>query len=187
MVHRVHSLFAFLHWHALKAGFCPDFLLLRDFYGVRAFGHQWRVGACHRCYGYRLGMVTLKADKLCPLEHDEQVAVVRWADLQPYAGGRVGDYLWAVPNGGYRTRSNATHLKAEGVRRGVPDLQLGIARGQYHGLFIEMKRAKKSMSSVTREQREWHERLRGQGYAVAVCYGAQDAISVIKRYLSEDY
>lgn len=125
----------------------------------------------------------VKSKSICPLEHDEQVRVIEWADIQPYDGGRVGDYLWAVPNGGKRNRVTAALLKAEGVRAGVPDLQLGIPCGGYHGLFIEMKRARRSLTTVSRDQRLWHARLNEQGYCVVVCYGADEAIKVIQNYL----
>ena len=34
-------------------------------------------------------------------------------------------------------------LRAEGLKSGVPDLCLPSAHGEYHGLYIEMKRTKR--------------------------------------------
>ena len=122
-------------------------------------------------------------DGLIPYEHDEQVAVKEWAEsmeaTEPDLWG-----LHAIPNGGQRHKKTAADLKAEGVKSGVPDLDLPIARGKYIGLRIEMKRRKKSLSKVDPEQVKWIDWLRAQGHMVAVCYGADEAIAVIERYLA---
>src|SRR5262245_64718583 len=47
---------------------------------------------------------------------------------------------FAIPNGGARDVITAGRLKAEGVRAGVPDVCLPVARAGYHGLFLEVKR-----------------------------------------------
>lgn len=129
-----------------------------------------------------------------PTEHDEQVALIRWADLTPWRGGHVGDYLAAIPNGaaltqrrsssGGRFSLQAAKLKAEGLRPGVPDLMLMIPAKGYHGLFIELKRCRKGLSRVRPEQLIWQERLQEQGYRSEICYGAQEAIDLIKDYLA---
>lgn len=115
-----------------------------------------------------------------PTEHVEQVALVGWFDMQyPALRGRLA----AVPNGGARHKAVAGKLKAEGVRKGYPDLQLLMPRGGYHGLIIELKRAKGGR--VEPEQADWLEWLAGQGYMAVVCKGADQARETIKRYLGE--
>ncbi|MEQ3620552.1 MAG: VRR-NUC domain-containing protein [Marinobacter sp.] len=115
-----------------------------------------------------------------PTEHQEQKSVIQWFDRQHKAfRGR----LFAVPNGGDRHRIVAAKLKAEGVRKGVPDLWLPVPRRGFHGLVIEMKRIKGSTASA--EQLDWLEFLGEQGYLVAVCKGAQAAIDTIQGYLAE--
>lgn len=47
--------------------------------------------------------------------------------------------LYHIPNGGKRDAKTATILKRQGVKAGVPDLHLPVARGGYHGLYIELK------------------------------------------------
>ncbi|MCK5236436.1 MAG: VRR-NUC domain-containing protein [Deltaproteobacteria bacterium] len=88
--------------------------------------------------------------------------------------------LYAIPNGGQRNRIVAAKLKAEGVKAGVPDLNLAVARGGYHGLYIEMK---VKPNKPTKKQLEWHEMLREQGYRVEVCYGWEEGVAVLKGYL----
>lgn len=117
-----------------------------------------------------------------PLEHDEQARVVTWARWQPRpGGGHIGDLLCAIPNGGSRHRIEAARLKAEGVKRGMPDLFLAIPCEGHHGLFIEMKR--KKGGRVSDAQNVMIDRLNAEGYQTCVCYGADEAITAIKTYL----
>lgn len=86
----------------------------------------------------------------------------------------------AVPNGGQRSKITATKLKREGVSAGYPDLLVDFPAQGFHGLRIEMK----SMTGYpSREQREWIERLRANGYRAEVCRGADQAWRVLTDYL----
>lgn len=107
-------------------------------------------------------------------EHDEQVAVVEYCDLKSIP-------IFAVPNGGLRRKSEAARLKAEGVRAGVPDLCIPVARGRYHSLYIEMKYGK---GRPTDEQAAWIRALREQGMCAYACNGAGSAIALIDLYMS---
>jgi hypothetical protein len=88
--------------------------------------------------------------------------------------------LFAIPNGGARHPAVAGKLKAEGVKAGVPDLLLPVARRRWNGLFIEMKSAKGRVSPA---QKEWIDALDAQGYRCEVCYGAEAAFDAILGYL----
>lgn len=113
-----------------------------------------------------------------PTEHDEQRALVEliaWhANQRPALA-----LLYAVPNGGARHKATAGRMKAEGQRAGVPDLVLPVARGGYHGAYVEMKRPG---GKVSPEQRAWLAALAAEGYYTAVCYGADDAERVLLAY-----
>ena len=98
-------------------------------------------------------------------------------------------YLFAIPNGAklpYRGKGKsryspeAMRLKEEGLKPGVPDVFLPIPRGEYHGLWIEMKFGN---NKVTPAQKEWLWMLDQQGYKVKVCYGFIEAKNVIIDYL----
>ena len=80
----------------------------------------------------------------------------------------------------FKLNSNAKHLKQQGVKSGVPDLCLPVPRGQYHGLYIEMKTESGHTSD---EQEWWGERLQAQGYVWRVCHGWQAAVAVLEWYL----
>ena len=114
------------------------------------------------------------------LEHKYQKVVIAWFDRQfKEHRGR----LFAIPNGGHRHPAVAAKLRAEGVRPGVPDLMLPVARCGFHGLFIEMKADK---GKVRGNQQDWHEYLDAQGYLVAVCFNPEAAMDTIKSYLAGD-
>lgn len=106
-------------------------------------------------------------------EAQEQRAVVEWCDWQKVP-------IFHIPNGGSRNVAEAANLKRQGVKAGVPDLCVPLARGKYHGLYIEMKAKNGRLSS---KQVDWLVLLSENGYLAKVCYGAQEAISCIKYYL----
>ena len=117
-----------------------------------------------------------------PTEDNEQVAVFAWADWNLDRWPELG-LLFHIPNGGYRHPATAARMKELGVKPGVPDLFLPAARGNYHGLWIEMKRQKGG--KVSPMQTAWLESLTAQGYKTAVCRGATEAIMTIVDYLEK--
>lgn len=119
-------------------------------------------------------------------EHDEQVSLFRWAEV---AAARYPELalLHAVPNAGGYTggyRQNARRVAAmlrEGVRPGVPDICLPVARKGFHGLYIELKYGK---NKATQAQTWWLDALSRQGYYSHVCRGWEEARATIESYLS---
>jgi hypothetical protein len=122
-------------------------------------------------------------------EHSEQALIIDWARRMEAIYPELG-LLFAIPNGaklpyskdrrGNRYSPQAQKLKAEGLRAGVPDLCLPIARLGFHGMFIELKIGKNKPSP---EQVKFLDRLADNGYYAAVCWGAEEAIHAIKEYL----
>ena len=88
--------------------------------------------------------------------------------------------LFHIPNGGKRYKATAIRLKKEGVKSGVPDLCLPVARHDKHGLYVEMKAYKGKLSD---NQKDWKEALEKQGYLVMVCWGWEAARDAILWYL----
>lgn len=117
-----------------------------------------------------------------PTEHDEQVALFQWAAANEEEHEEL-KLLFAVPNGGYRPMATAAQLKAEGVRAGVPDVCLPVARGRFHSLWIEMKRKPNTTSDA---QRAWLDALRRYGHCAVVCWSANEAINSIISYLEQE-
>lgn len=121
-----------------------------------------------------------KDPRMLPTESNEQVTLFSWArmELGKYPELRL---LYHIPNGGSRNQIEAKHLKAQGVKAGVPDLCLPVARGFWHGLYIEMKRQKGGR--VSDAQRRWLEDLERQGYRAEVACGWREAADIILEYL----
>ena len=120
-------------------------------------------------------------------EEGEQKALFDWAQYVPACR-----WLFAVPNGGNRNPREAARLKAGGVKAGVSDVFLPVPTESteelsdtgYHGLFIEMKRRKvDGTSRVSDDQKAFQDAMVSAGYKCAVCYGAEEAIEVIRKYL----
>lgn len=114
-------------------------------------------------------------------EHRMQVNLFKWAKLAEKGLPEVR-WMFAVPNGGARNVIVASKLKAEGVKRGVPDVMLPVSRGGYHGLWIELKAGKNRTSA---EQDDWIAALLRAGYLVQVVWDEwQEAQAIIERYLA---
>lgn len=125
-----------------------------------------------------------KQNKMPSIPEDvEQTQLFAWA---AYASGRYPELelMHHIPNGGKRDKIAAAKLRAQGVKRGIPDIFLPVPRGGAHGLYIELKRA--DGGTLSAEQKEIIPKLLKQGYEVAVCHGAEQAISVITRYLQQE-
>ncbi|NNA39255.1 VRR-NUC domain-containing protein [Pseudomonas lundensis] len=113
-----------------------------------------------------------------PLEHEEQVTLLEWFDLQYPA---LRKRMAAVPNAGKMNATIGKRMNREGRRKGYPDLQLLVPHNGYHGLIIEMKR--QDGGEVSPEQMDWLEWLAQMGYKVAVCAGFDAAKQVVSDYL----
>ena len=96
-----------------------------------------------------------------------------WADIVYATGGSLK----------FLTENWSAKGVYAAAKSGVPDLFLPVARGRYHGLFIEMKAQKGRLSE---NQANWLKDLRLQGYAAAVCYGAREAIDIITKYFAQE-
>jgi hypothetical protein len=116
------------------------------------------------------------------LEHQAQVALINWARENVTTYPEL-ELLAAVPNGGKRTKVVAKKLKAEGVKKGYPDLVLDVARGIYHGWKGELK---VRGGRLEPEQSELHAKLRSQGYRVDVRIGWEAMRDAIIDYLTEE-
>lgn len=122
-----------------------------------------------------------KDKRLLPTEGEEQARLFSWCKMYEREWPELA-LLFHIPNGGSRNKAEAGRFKAEGVKAGVPDLMLPVARGDKHGLFIEMKRL--DGGRVRPEQKAWMEKLQAQGYEAVVCRGWEGASEALVRYLS---
>ncbi|NWD49042.1 VRR-NUC domain-containing protein [Pseudomonas gingeri] len=110
----------------------------------------------------------------------EQAALMREIALRYPAAAKL---IYHVPNGGHRHKLVAIKLKEQGVKAGVPDLVLPMARGGYFGLYIEFKAMPPFDADVSPAQDAYIQALTEQGYLAIVCRGHIDAIEAIRAYL----
>jgi hypothetical protein len=113
-------------------------------------------------------------------EHAMQAAIIAKADACAVTMPEWG-LLYAVPNGGYRGKAQGGKLKAEGVRAGMPDLHLPVARHSRIGLWLELKVGNNKPSVL---QMERIRQLRVEGHCVEVVWDdPQKAIEILDWYL----
>ena len=112
-------------------------------------------------------------------EHDEQSALIDWANLVKNKYPEL-KWLYANANGGHRHVLTAIKLKREGVKPGVFDLFLPVARGGFHGLYIEMKYGKNELSDA---QVEFKHFIFSQNYCNGVFWSWIKAKDFIINYL----
>ena len=126
-------------------------------------------------------------------EHQIQSAFADWCRMSE-ARYPALKLAFAVPNGSYRHIATAVRAKREGQRAGVPDWILPVPRldsitertkvgilSRDSGLAIEFKRPG---GRLTKEQKAWISLARIYGWRCEVCYSAEEAIKVVKEYLS---
>jgi hypothetical protein len=112
-------------------------------------------------------------------EGQEQAALMRELELRYPA---VFELIYHVPNGGHRVKAVAGKLKAQGVKAGIPDLVLTMARGGFFGLYIEFKATPPNDAAISPSQHERIRKLNEQGYLAVVCRGHFDTVEQIRAY-----
>ena len=113
-------------------------------------------------------------------EENEQIALFRWAEFAVNQHPEL-KLMYHIPNEGKRSKITGARLKAAGLKSGVPDICLPVARGGYIGLYIEMKAGK---NKPTDNQKKWLDALTREENFTAVCSGWEQAKEVIEKYLS---
>ena len=122
----------------------------------------------------------MRAIKRSQPEAKIQQAVFEWI------GWHTGKYpvlafAFHSPNGGSRNLIEARHLKAGGVKPGVPDLLVPVPCGSYQGLAIEFKAGK---NKTTEAQDFWLNGLAKAGYLTGVAWSVNDALSLVQRFVT---
>ena len=109
-------------------------------------------------------------------EKDDQIALFDWASYRPDL-----KLMCHIGNEGKRSVQHTVMMLRMGMKPGVPDIMLPVAKGRYHGLFIELKR--KDGGRLSPAQREWQKALIEEGYAACVCKGFEEAKETIDWYM----
>jgi len=110
-------------------------------------------------------------------EYHIQVAVVNWIRSQ------YPKTLLTISPSGMKLRPTvAFKIKCMGYLAGTPDLLILEPRGEYHGLFVELKAEK---GKLTTFQKEFLTALSARGYYACVAYGFKEAVKLISNYLNK--
>jgi hypothetical protein len=92
-------------------------------------------------------------------------------------------FIIHIPNEGKRSLRYGKSLKDMGMRAGVFDLFIIMARHGYHGAWIELKSRKGKLSE---EQLIFQNDMRQQNYFTVVCYSVDEALETIQWYCYQD-
>lgn len=130
-------------------------------------------------------------------ESQMQRGLIKWWRMACRGFGVPELCLFSVPNGFNADARRGSVMKAEGQRKGCPDLFLAVPRvrelpfqsgpvhdrlvNRFPGLFLELKTRTGRLSP---EQEVYHEILNKQGYAVRVCRSLGECIKDITDYLT---
>lgn len=126
--------------------------------------------------------------KLIPHEKHDQTNLFSWAEAQSGRWPELQE-MYAIPNaggftGGFKkNRGRVMAMLKQGVKPGVPDVHLPVARGGFNSLYVEMKR--EGEERPTPEQLDWHRRLRARGNCVVVAVGFVAACDALVTYLDQ--
>ena len=120
---------------------------------------------------YENTLAHAKATGQAPLEDQEMMTFATWLRINKIPFTHVANERVASVQ--YKKK-----LKAMGTSAGFPDMLVFLPSKI---VFVEMKRAKKSLSRVSDEQEGWVDTINYYDYAKAkVCYGSGEAIDFIK-------
>lgn len=90
--------------------------------------------------------------------------------------------LWTASAGGMRTSiGTGKKMKAAGYSKGCPDIFIFESRKGFIGLVIELKKIGGQKSP---EQIKWINDLSNRNYKAVFCYGYNEAMETIKKYLA---
>jgi len=104
------------------------------------------------------------------------------ADFIRYVELMYPDILLTIsPAGFIMSAGMAMKMMRMGYRKGTPDVMVFEPRGSYHGLLIEFKDPK---GTVSETQKEFLAAADARGYKTAVCYSTNEAIRILESYLS---
>jgi nitroreductase len=92
----------------------------------------------------------------------------------------VEPYVFHIGNERQTSPQQGRLLKRMGVRAGVSDLFIGIAKGKWHGMFLELKVGN---NKPTKAQEQFMLDFASQGYYCVWCQGFDEARVLISEYL----
>lgn len=145
-----------------------------------------------------MAKVTPEAAAKSGSEFGEQTAVFVWAALRE-TRDRFPDVTKLYANNNNAGKGDAirgAQARQQGVKAGVADLFLPVARHGMHGLYIEMKidpahpanaggpGKKKKRGVLSDDQEAFRDQVRADGYGWALAEGWRACVAIIEQYLA---
>ena len=118
--------------------------------------------------------------KIYPTEDQIQIALIDWMKINKIP-------VIAIQNEGKRSYSYSRLLKKKGQRKGASDLFIPVPNIIGHGLFVELKAINPLTGNYrkpTSEQLVFIEDMIKLGYSAHVANGFDEALEIIRNYLS---
>lgn len=112
-------------------------------------------------------------------ENQIQAAFFDWLAVHEKRFPELG-LFYAIPNGANKSPAARGLFKRTGLKAGVPDVHLPVARAAL-GLWIEFKATK---GKVSEEQARWLNDLFQLGHATHVCRSWTEAADITMDYLN---
>lgn len=109
-------------------------------------------------------------------EQIEQIKLFAWIksrkDLEPFC--------FSIPNERRVSPQHGFMLKKMGLKAGVSDIFCAIAKGHYHGMFLELKAGYNKPNEL---QIKFMDDMTHQGYYATWCKGYEKARELMEYYL----
>ena len=119
--------------------------------------------------------MTTKYNKyISPSEFQIQKTVKQWLDTKNVL-------YFSIPNEAACNSIKGKHLKDTGMRKGVSDMFIAEPHHNFHGMFLELKKASGVLSP---EQRQFLRDVEQKNYFTAVCFSVDEAIAILTWYIS---
>ena len=93
---------------------------------------------------------------------------------------KIRPLCFSIPNEAANNLRIGTVLKQRGLTKGIPDVFCAIPSTLGHGVFIEFKKGKNTLSDA---QEDSINHLRKAGYACYVCYDLDAAIDYLEEHI----
>ncbi|MGM0601376.1 MAG: VRR-NUC domain-containing protein [Candidatus Muiribacteriota bacterium] len=122
----------------------------------------------------------MKNNTNCLYESQEQELIFKWIRSNQIKFPKL-QLAYSTLNGVRLRPKLRADMKKQGLKAGVPDIVLPAGNKYFSGLYIELKR--KKGGKVSKEQKEYLEKLREEGFQALVCRGHVEAIEAVKNYL----
>mgnify|MGYP003402343736 CR=1 FL=1 len=121
------------------------------------------------------------SNKLAVSEHQIQSVCIQWARLMAKSNDKF-KMIYAVPNGGKRSRSSGAKFRREGLTKGVFDVMVDVPMRGFHGMRLEFKTEKGKLSE---EQKNMQALYLKFGYVTSIIRNFNQFRSVIEAYFYE--